>query len=303
VEAYRTPDDRFAALPGYTFAPHYIELDGLRQHYVDEGSGPMVLMLHGEPTWSYLYRNVIPAVVAAGHRVVAPDLIGCGRSDKPVGLDWYTYDNHVAAMRKFVEELDLRDITLVVHDWGGPIGLRLAMENEARFARLVILNTGIMTSGENRMPEAWWSFRNFVDKVKPDVPVGMLIQGACFTPPAPEVLAAYEAPFPEPEAKWGVSAFPLIVPTSAESPGGAAAIAAAGRLREWTKPALVAFSDSDPIFPTRVGENFVARIPGARRPLTVIPQASHFLQEDQPGLVASAITGFLAETGPAATEE
>ncbi|MHB8509909.1 MAG: haloalkane dehalogenase [Candidatus Dormibacteria bacterium] len=292
MEVYRTPEQRFAGLPGYEFEPQYTEQDGLRLHYLDEGAGSPVLMLHGEPTWSFLYRRMIGPVVAAGYRVVAPDYFGFGRSDKPQDLGWYTYDRHVDSMKRLVEELDLRDITVVVQDWGGPIGLRLATENPQRFSRLVILNTGVM-SGENRMPEAWWAFHDFVEKVMPDVPVGLLVSRACFTEPSAEVVAGYEAPFPVPESKWGVSSFPLLVPTTPESPGAPEMIQMAGRLKEWEKPTLVCFSDSDVIFPVRVGERFVERIPGAR-PLVIVPRASHFLQEDQGEAVAQHIVEFLA---------
>lgn len=292
MEVYRTPAERFAGLPGYDFTPRYREHDGARMHHLDEGSGSPVLLLHGEPTWSFLYRKMIPPLVAAGHRVVAPDYLGFGRSDKPVGLDWYTYENHVASIRALVEALDLRDATVVVQDWGGPIGLRVATEMDDRFARLVILNTGIF-SGHNRMPEAWWAFHDFVERVMPDVPVGMLVERACFTPPAPEVMAGYEAPFPVPEAKWGVSAFPLLVPTTPDGPGAESMAAASERLNAWTKPALVCFSDADFIFPTRVGERFAERIPGAGE-LVVIHEAGHFLQEDKGEEIAGHIAAFLA---------
>ena len=291
MEAFRTPDERFAGLPGYDFEPRYIEQDGLRMHRVDEGSGSPILMLHGEPTWSYLYRKMIPPLVAAGHRLVAPDYFGFGRSDKPALQSWYTYDRHVDSIRRLVEELDLHDVTMVVQDWGGPIGLRVATEMDARFSRLVILNTGIM-SGENRMPEAWWAFHDFVEKVKPDVPVSMLVAGACLTPPSAEVKRAYEAPFPEPDSKWGVVAFPMIVPTSPESPGADKMMEASAKLNQWQKPTLVAFSDSDPIFPPKVGERFAARIPGAR-PFVLIEGASHFIQEDRGEVVAEHIVDFL----------
>jgi haloalkane dehalogenase len=291
LQTYRTPDERFAGLPGYDFEPRYIEQDGLRMHRVDEGSGSPILLLHGEPTWSYLYRKMIPPLVAAGHRVVAPDYFGFGRSDKPALQSWYTYDRHVDSIKRLVEELDLRDGTMVVQDWGGPIGLRVATEMDDRFSRLVILNTGIM-SGENRMSEAWWAFHDFVEKVKPDVPVGMLVAGACLTPPAAEVMRAYEAPFPEPDSKWGVVAFPMIVPTSPESPGADKMMEASTKLNQWQKPTLVAFSDSDPIFPPKVGERFAARIPGAR-PFVLIKGASHFIQEDQGEVVAEHIIDFL----------
>jgi haloalkane dehalogenase len=300
MDVFRTADERFENLPGYAFSPHYLDVDGLadttlRVHYVDEGSphADPVVLFHGEPTWSFLYRKMIAPLVAAGHRVIAPDYLGFGRSDKPQSLDWYTYDRHVESMLRLIEALDLRGITAVVQDWGGPIGMRLATENPERFARLVILNTAIM-SGENRMPEAWWNFRNFVDRVKPDIPIAMLVERACHTAPPAEVMRGYDAPFPEAAAKWGAAAFPLIVPTSTETPGAAAAIETARRLRDWRKPALVCFSDNDPIFSPRVGERLAERIPGALQPITVVRDAGHFLQEDKGEEIAEHVNRFLA---------
>jgi haloalkane dehalogenase len=292
MEVYRTPEERFENLPGYAFAPHWFEYDGLRMHYLDEGSGHPILLLHGEPTWSFLYRRMIPPLVAAGHRVIAPDYIGFGKSDKPIGLDWYTYENHVSSIGALVEALDLREATMVVQDWGGPIGLKVATDMDDRFARLVILNTGIYSGRGNRMPEAWWAFHDFVKRVTPDVPVGMLISRACFTEPSPEVMAGYEAPFPVPEAKWGVSAFPALVPTGPDTPGAAEMQAASERLNQWEKPALVCFSDSDFVFTPRIGERLAERIPGAG-PLVVIEKAAHFLQEDQGEEIAGHIVQFL----------
>lgn len=291
MDIFRTPDERFDDLPGYDFEPHYTEQEGLRMHHLDEGNGSPLLLLHGEPTWSFLYRKMIPPLVAAGHRVVAPDYFGFGRSDKPALESWYTYDRHVDSMRRLVEELDLGDITVVVQDWGGPIGLRLATEMDDRFARLVLLNTGIM-SGRNRMSDAWWAFHDFVERVKPDIPVGLLVARLCVSPPSDEVVRGYEAPFPEPDSKWGAVAFPRMVPTAPESPGAAEQMAVGEKLRAWQKPALVAFGDSDPIFSTRVGQRLVERIPGAS-PLVVIEAASHFLQEDQGEVIADHVIDFL----------
>jgi haloalkane dehalogenase len=291
LQTYRTPDERFAGLPGYDFEPHYIEQDGLRMHRVDEGSGSPILLLHGEPTWSFLYRKMIPPLVAAGHRVVAPDYFGFGRSDKPQDVRWYTYDRHVESIGHLVEDLDLRNIIVVVQDWGGPIGLRLATEMDDRFSRLVILNTGIM-SGHGKMSDAWWAFHDFVERVKPDVPVGLLVARSCAVEPSPDVVAAYEAPFPEPDSKWGVVAFPLLVPTSPESPGAEKQMEVGEKLRQWLKPALVAFSDSDFVFRPKVGERFVERIPGAR-PFVLIEGAGHFLHEDKGEVVADHVIEFL----------
>jgi haloalkane dehalogenase len=293
VEIYRTPDERFQGLPGYDFEPHYVEQDGLRLHYLDEGTGHPILLFHGEPTWSYLYRKMVPPLVAAGHRCIAPDYFGFGRSDKPERQDWYTYDRHVESMMRLVEELDLRDATAVVQDWGGPIGLRVATEMDDRFARLVILNTGIW-SGQNRMSEAWWAFHDFVEKVKPDLPIGLLVARACAVEPSRDVVAAYEAPFPDPDSKWGAVAFPMLIPTSDDSRGVAEQVEVGRKLGEWKKPALVAFSDSDPIFSTRTGERFSKRIPGAG-PLVVIEDAAHFLQEDKGEEIAGQIIDFLAK--------
>ncbi|MEA2684513.1 MAG: haloalkane dehalogenase [Chloroflexota bacterium] len=300
MEVYRTPDERFENLPGYDFKPHYFEMYGLadhgkslRMHYLEEGDprGEPVLLLHGEPTWSFLYRKMIPPLAEAGYRVIAPDYFGFGRSDKPQDMGWYTYDAHVESVKRLVDELDLSDITVVVQDWGGPIGLRVATEMDELYSRLVILNTGIL-SGQTNMSAAWWAFHDFVDKVKPDVPVAMLVKGACKTEPPDDVMAGYEAPFPVPESKWGVAAFPMIVPTSTDSPGATEMMAMAEALMSWKKPALVAFSDSDPIFNLKTGQRFVDRIPGAR-PLVTIEGASHFLQEDRGELIAGHIVEFL----------
>ena len=292
MEAVRTPDERFANLPDYDFEPHYREQDGLRMHYLDEGEGDPVVMFHGEPTWSFLYRKMIPPLVAAGHRCIAPDYFGFGRSDKPTRQSWYSYQGHVDSMKRLVEELDLRNATAVVQDWGGPIGLKVATDLDDRFARLVILNTGIL-SGENRMSDAWWAFHDFVEKVKPDLPIGLLVARACAVEPEAAVVAAYEAPFPEPDSKWGAVAFPMMVPTSTDFPGAAEQLEVGRRLEAWEKPVLVAFSDQDPIFTTRTGERFVKRIPGAR-PLVVVEGAGHFVQEDRGEEVARHMVDFLA---------
>ncbi|MEA2647345.1 MAG: haloalkane dehalogenase [Chloroflexota bacterium] len=291
MQPYRTPDERFENLPGYDFAPHYTEQDGLRLHHVDEGSGNPVVMFHGEPTWSYLYRRMIPPLVAAGHRCIAPDYFGFGRSDKPDRQDWYSYVRHVDSMKRLVEELDLRNTTAVVQDWGGPIGLKVATDMADRFDRLVILNTGLF-SGQGRMSDAWWAFHDFVEKVKPDLPIGLLVARACAVEPDPKVVAAYDAPFPEPDSKWGAVAFPMLVPTSEDFPGVAEQMEVQRRLAEWQKPTLVAFSDQDPIFTTRTGERFVERIPGAG-PLLVIEGGGHFLQEDRGEVIAQHIVEFL----------
>ena len=295
-DVFRTPDDRFAGLEGYDFAPNYIDLagdlDGLRMHYVDEGVGTPILLLHGEPTWSFLYRKMIPGLTGSG-RVVAPDYIGFGRSDKVTEMGWYTYDRHVESMERFINELDLRDITLVVHDWGGPIGLRLAVENEDRFSRLVILNTAVFRPRPGKPPnQAFLAWREFAEK-NPDLPVGFILQGATATDLSEAVIAGYEAPFVTPASKAGVAAFPLIVPLSVDDPGAAEMAATSEALTKWSKPTLVAFSDSDPLFSPRVGEALSERIPGAT--FAVVEGASHFLQEDKGEAIADLVRSFVKE--------
>jgi haloalkane dehalogenase len=290
VDVFRTPDERFQALPGYDFEPHYAEVDGLRMHYVDEGQGDPIVCFHGEPTWAYLYRRMLPPLVAGGHRVICPDCAGFGRSDKPTERGWYTYDRHLDHVSRVLEGLDLRDATVVVQDWGGPIGLRWAVENEDRVARLVIMNTGLFTG---RVSKGFMAWRAFAEK-NPDLPVGFVVQGATASEPGDDVVAAYEAPFPTPESKAGAAQFPLIVPTSDEDAGAAEMRAVSDALSRWEKPALVAFSDSDPVFPfPRSGEVFCDLIPGAGEQVRV-EGAAHFLQEDAGERIAEHVLNFLA---------
>jgi haloalkane dehalogenase len=290
ADVFRTPDERFADLPGYDFAPNWHEQDGLRLHYVDEGAGDPVVCFHGEPTWAYLYRKLIPPLTAAGQRVICPDYPGFGRSDKPTERGWYTYDRHVEQMSSLLGALDLREATVVVQDWGGPIGLRWAVENADRVARLVILNTGLFTG---RVSKGFMSWRDFAER-NPDLPVGFVLQGATAIDMPEDVVAAYEAPFPNAESKAGAAQFPLIVPISEESEGAAEMRAVADELSRWTKPALVAFSDSDPVFPyPRAGERFCELIPGAGEQLR-IEGAAHFLQEDRGEEIAERIVRFIA---------
>ncbi len=208
----RTPEDRFAALPDFPHQPHYRTVDGLRLAHLDEGDGSPVVFLHGEPTWSFLWRGAIPPVRDAGFRCIAPDYAGFGRSDKPTDPEWYTYDRHVEHMAALFDVLDLRDATVVLHDWGGPIGLRLAVDYPERVARLVLMDTGPFT-GHQQMTKAWHRFRNFVDRTD-DLPIGMLVRNACYTDPGEAVIAAYEAPFTTPESKAGAKAFPALVPNA-----------------------------------------------------------------------------------------
>jgi haloalkane dehalogenase len=290
VEVYRTPDERFSDLPDYEFEPHYADVDGLRLHYLDEGEGDPIVCFHGEPTWSFLYRKMIPPLAAGGHRVIAPDYAGFGRSDKPTDRSWYTYDRHVELMTALLEQLEVEDATVVVQDWGGPIGLRWATENPKRAHRLVIMNTGLFTGQVN---EAFMAWRNFAER-NPDLPVGFVIQGATATDVPQEVIDAYEAPWPTAESKAGAAQFPLIVPIEETAPGAAEMGAARERLQEWEQPALVCFSDSDPIFTPKAGQRFVDLIPGARD-LVVIEGAGHFLQEDKGEQIAGEINSFLED--------
>jgi haloalkane dehalogenase len=288
---YRTPDERFDGLPGYAFDPNYLEQDGLRMHYLDEGRGDAVLLFHGEPTWSFLYRKVIPPLARVG-RVLAPDYFGFGRSDKPVEREWYSYDSHYASIERFVDELDLRGLTLVVHDWGGPLGLRLAAERPERVERLVITNTGLYAG---RPPsDEWLRFREFVRRVGTELRPGQLVEITCVTDIPGEVIAGYEAPHPTPESKTGLVMFPELVPTEPEHPSAATMSRVRETLSRWRKPALVIFSDSDPIFSPRVGERFGELIPGAEvgEPLA---GAGHFLQEDKGEELGERIARWLSK--------
>jgi haloalkane dehalogenase len=292
MDVFRTPDERFEGLPGYDFEPHYTELDGLRMHYVDEGSGDPVVCFHGEPTWAYLYRKMLPPLVAGGNRVICPDYAGFGRSDKPTERDWYTYDRHVDLVARVLEELDVRNATAVVQDWGGPIGLRWAMENSDRVARLVILNTGLFTG---RVSKGFMAWRDFAER-NPDLPVGFVVGGGTATDVPDDVVAAYEAPFPTPESKAGAAQFPLIVPTSEDMEGAGEMRAVSDALSLWNKPALVAFSDGDPVFPfPRSGEVFTSLIPSAGEQVR-IEGAAHFLQEDRGEQIAEEMLRFLASS-------
>jgi len=277
MDAYRTADEQFQALPGYTFAPHYVEQDGLRMHYVDEGSGDPVLLLHGEPTWAYLYRKMIPPLAAVA-RVIAPDYFGFGRSDKPTRIEDYSYDFHYRSIERLATELDLRETTIVMQDWGGPIGLRLAVEHPQRVARLVILNTGI---GAGRAPSPeWLRFREFVRRVGTELVPGQLVRISCVDELDDAVVDGYNAPFPVPESKAGILAFPELVPTEVDHPSAAKMLEVREALTRWERPALVLFSDSDPIFPPEAAARLAARIPGAG-PAEIVAGAGHFLQEDK----------------------
>jgi haloalkane dehalogenase len=292
VKSYRTPDDRFEGLPDYAFAPRYLDQEGLRMHFVDEGGGSPVLLLHGEPTWAFLYRKAIPALAEVA-RVVAPDYFGFGRSDKPTRVEDYSYDFHYTSIERLAAELDLRETTVVVQDWGGPIGLRLAVEHPERVARLVILNTGI---GAGRAPSPeWLRFRAFMRRVGNEILAGQLVRLSCVSELPEDVVDAYDAPFPTPESKAGVLAFPELVPTELEHPSAAKMLEVRAALERWEKPALVLFSDSDPIFTPAAAERMASLIPGAG-PAEIVAGAGHFLQEEKGEEVAARIVRFLRES-------
>jgi len=300
MQYLRTPDDRFAGLPGYTLLPNYVSVpdgeDGeLRVHYIDEGprSADPVLMLHGEPSWCYLYRKMVPIVSDAGHRVIAPDLVGFGRSDKPARREDYTYQRHVDWMHSFINALDLRNMTLVCQDWGGLIGLRLAAEQPDRFSSIVAANTFLPT-GDQPPGEAFLRWQRFSQET-PMFNVGRIVNGGCVTDLPEDIIAAYDAPFPDETYKEGARQFPLLVPTSPEDPAAAANRRAWETLRKWTKPFLTAFSDSDPV--TRGAERLLqAQIPGAKdQPHTTITGGGHFLQEDKGEELARIVVEFIAK--------
>jgi haloalkane dehalogenase len=289
MDAYRTPDERFDRLPGWPYAPRYAEQDRLRMHYVDEGAGDPILLLHGEPTWGFLYRRMIPGLAGVA-RVVAPDLFGFGRSDKPVDQAAYSYDAHARSIERLALELDLRELTVVVHDWGGPIGLRFAVTHPDRVARLVILNTGV---GVGAPSEPWLRFRALVREVGTDFTASRLVQVACVSRLDEDAVRGYDAPFPVGEAKAGALAFPELVPTEPDHPSAAAMLEVRAALGRWEKPALVLFSDSDRVFSPAHAERMAAHIPGAV-PAEIVAGAGHFLQEDKGEEIAERIARFVA---------
>lgn len=289
----RTPEEHFQDLPDYPFAPHYILVDGLRMHYVDEGpaGAEPVLLLHGEPTWSFLYRHMIPVLTAAGYRAVAPDMIGFGKSDKWADRAAYSYQKLMDWLTAWLEAVDLRHITLVCQDWGALLGLRLAMEQEARFARIVLTNGGLVT-GDQTMPEAFQQWRHFSQNVS-RLPIGRILQGGTVTTLTKEVLRGYEAPFPDESYKEAARILPALVPLTPADPANRPNRKALLKLRRWEKPFLTAFSDSDPI--TRGGDRlFQEHVPGAQgQPHTIIHGAGHFVQEDKGVELAQVVLDFM----------
>lgn len=304
MKVLRTPDSRFANLPDYPFAPHYREIcdaDGtqMRLHYVDEGprAASPVLLLHGEPSWSFLYRKMITSLAAKGHRVVAPDLIGFGKSDKPTEQSDYTFERHVKWMSDWLTGLDLKNITLFCQDWGGLIGLRLVAAFPERFARVVVGNTGLPVG--TGMTEGFKQWLNFSQSV-PELPIGEIVAMGTKKGLSDDVKAAYVAPFPDETYKAGARRFPALVPVTPEHGSVAENKAAWEVLSRFTKPVLTLFSDSDPV--TKGGERvFLERVPGTKgQPHTIIKDAGHFLQEDAPDELVAHIHALISNTKVAA---
>jgi haloalkane dehalogenase len=301
VKVLRTPDDRFDGLPDWPYEPHYTEVtadDGtvLRIAHVDEGprDADPVLCMHGEPSWSFLYRHMIPLLVAAGHRVLAPDLVGFGRSDKPAGRDDYTYQRHVDWMTAWLEAQDLHHTTLMCQDWGGLIGLRLVTGSPDRFDRVLVANTFLPT-GDKPAGEGFLNWRRFSQET-PEFDAGFVLQIGTDTELADDVVAAYRAPFPDQTFTSGARQFPALVPTTPDDPASQPNRAAWEVLDRWTKPMLCAFSDHDPV--TGGGERmFLRRVPGTEgQAHTTIEGAGHFLQEDKGPELATVLNGFIAAT-------
>jgi len=295
IKALRTPTSQFANLPDYPFAPHYVEIDdGLQMHFVDEGprDADVVLLLHGEPSWSYLYRKMIPVFVKAGYRAIAPDLVGFGKSDKPEAREDYTYQSHVKWMTTFVEKLKLQKVTLFVQDWGGLIGLRIATTHADMFDRIVAANT-FLPAGYAKFPDAFEVWKNFSQTV-PVFPVGNIIDRGTTADLSPEVIAAYNAPFPDESYKAGARQFPAIVPTASDDPEALANREHWAILDKWEKPFLTLFSDNDPI--TKGAEKvLMKRIPGAQnQPHEIIESAGHFLQEEKGEEIAEKMVRWMA---------
>jgi haloalkane dehalogenase len=298
MQTLRTPDDCFAGVPEFPYSPRYCEIDDdeggrLRVAWVEDGPADAdpVLMMHGEPSWSFLYRRMIPILAAAGHRVICPDLVGFGRSDKPTRIEDHTYSRHVEWMRALAfDVLDLQRVTLVGQDWGGLIGLRMAAENSERFARIVVANTGLPT-GDHPMPEVWWRFREVV-RGQPDLQVGWFVAAGCVRPITDAVRAAYDAPFPDEAYKTGPRAMPGLIPTTPDDPASEANRAAWKTLCDSMTPMLVAFSDSDPMTGA-MAPIFAGQMRGAQGvDHPTVKNAGHFLQEDAGEDLAEAINRF-----------
>ena len=300
MKILRTPDECFAGLADYPFQPHWTEIasgegEMLRLHFVDEGprDQPPVLLMHGEPSWSYLYRHMIAGLVAKGHRVVAPDLIGFGKSDKPAEQSDYTYERHVGWMGAWLEAIDLKDITLFCQDWGGLIGLRLVAAFPQRFARVVVANTGMpIGTGRTDAFQQWLDFSQNV----PELPVGEIVSSGTIRGLSEAEKAAYLAPYPDETYKAGARRFPALVPITPEHPSVPENKAAWKVLEQFTKPVLTAFSDGDPV--SKGGEHvFQERVPGAKgQAHTIVQGGGHFLQEDKPAELVNLLDEFIRQT-------
>ncbi|MFT7588461.1 MAG: haloalkane dehalogenase [Limisphaerales bacterium] len=290
MKSIRTPESRFENLPGYPYKPNYIEIDGLRMHYLDEGKGDVILCLHGEPSWSYLYRKFIP-VLSPNARIICPDLFGFGKSDKPTSISDYSFDFHLNSLKSFLKKLELNNITVVVQDWGGLLGLSLLGDNPELFSRVVIMNT-FLPIGKRKMPAAFTAWKTFALN-SPFFPIGKIISKATARDLSKEIIAAYDAPFPDKKYKAGARAFPALVPSKPTDPGVATMTNAREVLKKWTKPALVMFSDKDPIM--RGGDEwFNGNIPSREdMPIIEIKNAGHFLQEDAGEEIANHILDFI----------
>ncbi len=291
VKILRTSEDRFEDLPGYDFAPHYSVIEGIRIHHIDEGSGPVVLLMHGEPSWSYLYRKMVAPLVESGYRVVAPDLVGFGKSDKPASVDDHSYARHVSWMSAWLNRLDLTGVTLFAQDWGGLIGLRLVTGEPGRFARVAVANTGLPT-GDHQMPEAFLSWQKFSREV-PEFPVGSIVGRGTVGGLTQAELDAYEAPFPDESFKSGPRIMPSLVPCHPDDPEASANREGWKVLSRWEKPFLTLFSDSDPL--TSGGERvFHKLVPGAAdQSHRTIAGAGHFLQEDASEELSRTLIGWM----------
>ena len=291
MRVLRTPDERFRDLPGYPFAPHYLDVEpGLRMHYVDEGSGAPIVMLHGEPSWSFLYRKMIPPLAAGGFRALAPDLIGFGKSDKPAEPADYSYARHVAWVTTWLRTLDVRGATLVCQDWGSLIGLRVAAENEERFARIVVAN-GFLPTARQRVPRAFRVWRAF-SRHSPVFPIGRIVASGCVTKLPREVVAAYDAPFPSRAYKAGARVFPSLVPTDEHDPAVPANRAAWDVLGRWNKPFLTLFGKNDPIL-GRADQPLQVHVPGAEGQPHERFWGGHFVQEDRGDYLAERIVAWM----------
>jgi haloalkane dehalogenase len=288
MDAIRTPDEVLEGLPDFPYAPHYRQVGDLRLAHIEEGDGPPVVMFHGEPTWSFLWRKVLPPVRDAGYRVILPDAVGFGRSDKPTDRAWYSYDRHVEYAATLLEDLDIRGATFVVHDWGGPIGLRLAVEHPERVDRVVIMDSGLLIGVP--MGEEWQRFRAFVDRIE-DVPMSPILQGGTQTELPPEVLEGYEKPFPNAAAKAGMRAFPGLIPQAPDEPGADTGRQVLEALREDSRPKLVLWADGDTTLPPAIGDAFAAAL--GVDPPTPITGAGHFLQEDKGEEIGGIIADWL----------